>query len=453
MNARVTNYDEGITADPQQLVRPQSVAELQAILRHTNRFPSPVRAVGSYHSLTPCASSNGTMIDMSGLKEIVAIEPKSMTITARAGLQWIDAAMALRKQNLQFFTNIEIGNMTLGSAACCHSKDGLDGTEFAQASSYVTAMKWVTPSGELAEASERSDPATLRMMRSSYGLAGVVYEVTFRVKPLEAIHFIYLPRPVSQLSEREVADIISRSPGLVCWTVGRTAVFQTRAHAKKPSWAGSTFAALRRRAWNRSIARIGRFVDVHVPAGVLKDLARAATFAAYRTTYRALHVFGGCAIMNPDKTVDYRLTPASGKYAFTFWAFPRATWLAALRDYLEFADEHARKYAFRCNMPLGSYYLRNDTSGILSYSHDGDMFSIDPIHACSDRAAWDRFLQEFNEFCYKRGGVPLLNQSPFVGKNHVTAAYGERWIEFSAWVRASDPAARMLNPFFAELLA
>jgi len=65
-------------------------------------------------------------------------------------------------------------------------------------------------------------------------------------------------------------------------------------------------------------------------------------------------------------------------------------------------------------MPLGSYYVRKDPGSLLSYTHDGDMFSIDPIHAFSDKAAWDRFLQEFNEFAYKRNGVPLLNQSPFV---------------------------------------
>lgn len=452
MNTRVTNYDGSITAYPRQLARPQTIEELQAILRDTNRFPSPVRAMGSYHSLTPCASSSGTMIDMSGLNGIVAINQKSMTITAQAGLQWIDAASALRSQNLQFITNVEIGNMTLGSAACCHTKDGLDGIEFAQVSSYVTRIKWVTPSGELAEASEQSDPATLRMMRSSHGLAGVIYEATFRVKPLEAIRFTYLPRPVSELSEKEVDYIISRSPGLLCWTVGRTAVFQTRTHAEKPNWMGPTFAAIRRRTWNHSVAHIGRSIDLYVPTRALKDMAHEIAFGAYRMTYRALHLFGGGAIMNPDKTIDYRPTPASCKYVFTFWAFPRAAWLAALRDYLQFEDEHFKKYSFRCNMPLGSYYLRKDTNGILSYSYDGDMFSLDPIHAYSDKAAWDRFLQEFNEFSCKRGGVPLLNQSPFVAKKHVTAAYGDRWSEFSKWVRLSDPAGRMLNPFFAGLL-
>ncbi len=72
-----------------------------------------------------------------------------MTITAEAGLQFIEASRALRAQKLQFLTNIEIGNMTLGAAACCHTKDGLDGAEFGQVGSYLTHMKWVTPDGEL----------------------------------------------------------------------------------------------------------------------------------------------------------------------------------------------------------------------------------------------------------------------------------------------------------------
>ena len=56
----------------------------------------------------------------------------------------------LREQKLQFMLNIEIGNLTLGSAACCHTKDSLDGVEFGQVNSYVTGVKWVSPSGELA---------------------------------------------------------------------------------------------------------------------------------------------------------------------------------------------------------------------------------------------------------------------------------------------------------------
>jgi FAD/FMN-containing dehydrogenase len=453
MKNMVRNYDGGITASPEQLVYPGTVAEIQSILKDTGRYPGPVRAMGSYHSLTPCASSDGTIIDMSRMKRIVKIDRERMTFTAEAGLQFIEASWSLRAQSLQFLTNIEIGNMTLGAAACCHTKDGLDGGEFGQVGSYVTAIKWVTPSGELAQASEANDPGLLYFMRSSYGLCGVIYEVTFRIKPLEAIQFSYLPRSIDGLTPEEVDRIIDASKGLICWTVGRSAHFQTRKQVDKVGPFGSLFAAGRRKLWNHIEARVGRFIDHSVPTKPLRDASLDAWFAGNRLIMSTLQRVGGATLYNPDKTIDYSSTPPSARYAFTFWAFPRSKWLGALRDYLRFSEKHFEKYGFRCNMPLGSYFIRQDAHAILSYSHDGDVFSIDPIHAYTDKPAWDRFLREFNEFAYERNGIPLLNQSPFVERRHVEAAYGTRWSAFSARVRMEDPQERMLNPFFANLLS
>jgi FAD/FMN-containing dehydrogenase len=256
MRNMVRNYDGGITAFPAQLVSPGTVPEIQSVLRDAERYPGPVRAMGSYHSLTPCASSDGTIIKMSGMRRIIEIDRERMTFTAEAGLQFIEASRTLRAQNLQFLTNIEIGNMTLGAAACCHTKDGLDGGEFGQVGSYVTGIKWVTPSGELAQASEANDPDLMYLMRSSYGLCGVIYEVTFRIKPLEAIQFSYLPRPIKDLTDKEVDRIIDASRGLICWTVGGTAHFQTRRHVDRVGPFASLFATGRRTLWNHTEARV-----------------------------------------------------------------------------------------------------------------------------------------------------------------------------------------------------
>jgi FAD/FMN-containing dehydrogenase len=451
-NNLVRNYDGGITTSPAQVVSPRSVSEIQTILREVARYPSPVRAMGSFHSLTPCVSTDGTIVDMKKMNRIIAIDRGAMTITAEAGLEFVAASRALRAQNLQFVTNIEIGNMTLGAAACCHTKDGLDGGELGQVGSYLTSMKWVTPGGQLAEASETSDPQLLALMRSSYGLCGILYQVTFRIKPLEAIQFSYLPRPVKALTDTEVERIIDAAEGLVCWTVGGRAHFQTRKRVDKVGAFGSVFAAARRRLWNHTEARVGRFIDRRIPTRPLRNAAMSAWFGSSKLMLSTLGQLGGATLLNPDKTIDYSRTPASAKYAFTFWAFPRAQWLGALRDYLDFSERHFKRYGFRCNMPLGSYFIRKDTRSLLSYSYDGDVFSIDPIHAYTDKPAWDLFLREFNEFATARNGIPLLNQSPFVERRHVEAAYGGRWAEFSAFVRAADPDRRLLNPFFAALL-
>lgn len=453
MANHVVNYDGSITVSPQQLVYPKTVDEIQAIMRDTVHYPSPVRATGSYHSLTPCASSDGTMINMSKMAQVVAIDATGMTFTAQAGLQIIDASKALRAQGLQMMLNIEIGNMTLGAAACCHSKDALDGIEFGQVSSYVTRIKWVTPDGDLAEASESDNLDLLRTMRSSYGLCGIIYEVMMRVQPIEALHFTYLPRPVDELTQAEVDNYLDTSEGLICWTVGRTAVFQQCHRIAKPGILASLQAAVRRMLWNYDGAHIGQLIDRFISNKALRDAIQQGDFDAAKLLYSTLHLFGGITLLAPDKIIDYHNTPDDAKYAFTFWAFPRSQWLDALRAYLDFADQYFKTTGFRCNMPLGAYHIRRDSSSLLSYTQDEEIFSLDPIHASTDNTAWHAFLQAFNDFAYQRHGLPLLNQSPFVERKHVEAAYGQRWVEFSAKVRAMDPSGRLLNPFFADLLS
>lgn len=451
MSQTITNYDGGITTSPQVVVTPETVDELQAILRDSDRYPGPVRAMGSFHSLTPCPSSTGTVIRMSGMRRILAVDRDGLTMTAEAGIQLADAAAELRQQGLQFHLNIEIGNATLGSLACCHSKDAMDGVDLGQVSSYVTAVKWVDPSGELREASEDSDAELLPLVRSSYGLAGVVYEVTVRMKPLEIIKFDYQVHDTFGLTQQDVEDVIAANECMVAWTIGDTTILQTRNRTtrRKMSW----LALVRRWAWTFFAAFIGRNLR-YVPTPGLRHFLERLWLATQKLAYRALSAIGGFSLYGPDKIMNYRETPPPARYAFTFWSFPRHTWVENLRSYVEFSEDHFRRHGFRCNMPLGSYFIKHDERSLMSYSHDGDTLSLDPIHSYreEDEQHWYRFLREFNAWAHRRGGIPLLNQSPFVERDHVVAAFGDRWKRLCEWVREVDPHGRMRNEFFDELL-
>ena len=333
MANHVVNYDGSITATPQQLIYPETVEEIQLILRDSATFPSPVRAMGNYHSLTPCASSDGTIVCLSKMAQVVAIDSTNLTFTAQAGMQIIDASKALRAQNLQMMLNIEIGNMTLGSAACCHSKDALDGVEFGQVSSYVTQMKWVTPAGDIAEASVADNPDLLRIMRSSYGLCGIVYEVTLRIKPIETLHFTYLPRPVDELTQTEVDNLLDTSEGLICWTVGRTAIFQQRHRVAEPGILSSLLAAARRSLWNYEAAHVGQLIDRFIDDPRLRDAAQRGDFDAAKLLYADLHLAGGITLLAPDKTIDYHNTPVKRQiclHILGLSTFAMANYLARL---------------------------------------------------------------------------------------------------------------------------
>ena len=71
--------------------------------------------------------------------------------------------------------------------ATAATKDSSFPGGFGQVSSYVTAVRLVTPHGKLREITERDNPKEMRIIRSSYGLFGIVYEVTIKVRPTTAL--------------------------------------------------------------------------------------------------------------------------------------------------------------------------------------------------------------------------------------------------------------------------
>src|SRR3546814_10545375 len=54
---------------------------------------------------------------------IVRIDKENLTVTLEAGVTLYDAAHELEKHGLQFYVNIELGNLTLGSGGTGNTKD------------------------------------------------------------------------------------------------------------------------------------------------------------------------------------------------------------------------------------------------------------------------------------------------------------------------------------------
>ena len=156
--------------------------DIVAVLKNPDQYPSPVRAVGSNHSTSPCGTADGgTLIEMSKMNAILEITGD--TVTAQGGAIYIDIAQELEKHQLQFYVNTEIGSLSAGSAACCGTKDASMPGEYGQVNSYISGIKMVLPSGDLLEVTD-DQPELMQKVRSSYGTFGIVYEATFRVRPI-----------------------------------------------------------------------------------------------------------------------------------------------------------------------------------------------------------------------------------------------------------------------------
>src|SRR5882762_10324013 len=153
-NIEIKNWFGDLASHPAVVVEAHSVEDLVSILRNPAKYPSPVRAIGSNHSTARCgAAEAGTMVKMSRMNRILAVTGD--TVTAEAGALYIDVAQELDRHGRQFYVNTEIGNLTLGSAACAGTKDASMPGEFGQVGSYVTGVKMVLPSGERLEVTDR----------------------------------------------------------------------------------------------------------------------------------------------------------------------------------------------------------------------------------------------------------------------------------------------------------
>src|ERR671925_1356137 len=142
-----SNWFGDLVTHPQAIVEARSIEDVVAAVRDPERFPSPVRARCSAHSTTLCGEADGgTIVDTTAMNRIVSFGED--TVTVEAGALLIDVAKELERRNLQFYVNMEVGNATMGSIACCATKDASMPGEYGQVNSYCVGMKVVTANGD-----------------------------------------------------------------------------------------------------------------------------------------------------------------------------------------------------------------------------------------------------------------------------------------------------------------
>ena len=207
-------FGERIQSDAGPIEAPESERDVIRILSDPARFPSPIRPVGSRHSMTPCMSAEapsgagsprrwGTLVETTRLVRLrdrtgapgehslrVIPDPggrRMGTVTVPAGRTFISVARELDAMSppWAFRVNTELGPLTIGAAACGATKDSSFPNEPGQVCHDVVGMRLIKPDGEAVDLRE-GDP-DLEALRCSYGLFGIVTEVTFRVYPREYI--------------------------------------------------------------------------------------------------------------------------------------------------------------------------------------------------------------------------------------------------------------------------
>jgi FAD/FMN-containing dehydrogenase len=448
-NQQVRNWFGSIVSFPSVVTEAENVQDIVAIVQDTEKYPGPVRAVGSNHSTTPCGvADKGTVVGMRKMNRILNIGAD--TVTAEAGALYIDVAKELQKHGLQFYVNVEIGNLTIGSAACGGTKDASMPGEFGQACSYAVAIKMVTPSGETVEVTEEQ-PELLQAVRASHGLFGIIYEATFRVKPLRSMAVHHETYSLDEF-DRQLPALKARGESIMMYIdpfLDRITVeFRRYREDKDPSRASSWQWRLRNLVWSTLAPYFSYKVTTYVPIKTLRYFL-VNTYNRLKILLLVLGVRGENTLAT-GQMIRYPERATNSRYTFSIWAFPEEDYISSLRAYFRFCHEYYRSWGYRPNLMNVGYRINEDTSSLFSYSFGGDVMTFDPVS--TGDAGWEQFLVAYNDFCSRHGGSPLFNQSNSLTRWQVEKAFGDRLAIFESYRERFDPTGRLLNDYFRHLL-
>ncbi|MXM68844.1 FAD-binding protein [Streptomyces sp. HUCO-GS316] len=184
-NGTWRNWGGNVAARPARVVAPASVEELSAAVRRAAEDGLKVKAVGSGHSFTAIATTDGVLIRPQLLSGIRHIDREAGTVTVGAGTQLKRLNMALAREGLSLTNMGDIMEQTVSGA----TSTGTHGTgrESGSIAAQITALELVTADGSVLTCSEKGteeERAVFAAARIGLGALGIVTAITFAVEPV-----------------------------------------------------------------------------------------------------------------------------------------------------------------------------------------------------------------------------------------------------------------------------
>lgn len=426
----------------------KSSDDIPKILGDAKTYPTPVRAVGADYSQTRCVGGDGgTTLDMNSLDKI--LEFGDTTVRAQAGVRVGTLVRALAERGLELPLTPEMGNISLGALAVTTCPQASYGPGLAQLSSLVSELKLVTPQGKAMTVRER-DRDMMRVLRSSFGLLGVVHEVVLNVQPLMPVKIDYQAMTVREFRTRfpELQGLpgalrLHISPFEDRVMVERRTLDETANVSRSGIW------QIRKSVMRNVLPAFGSSVGSVLAAPGLRSAVVSGVHRALRATLDP--VARGVTVHSHDWMRDLPAEAWRARHTYSLWAFPHNDFPRVLSNYVAFCKAHYQQHRYRCNLVNGASRVHQDKGSLFSVSYSGPMFTLEP--SSTGDQGWDDFLIDFNDFAAAAGGVPTFNQTRALKPEHIAKAFGARARFFRALRDRADPLNRLGNSYFAQLLA
>jgi FAD/FMN-containing dehydrogenase len=180
------NWSRSVRCTPQRIERPESEAQLAALLRGAAATGLPVRAAGRGHSHTPLVATDGLLLELDALSGIEASDASALEASVRGGTPLAELGAPLHALGMAMENLGDVDAQALAGAIATGTHG--TGQRLRSLSNQVVGLRLYTAAGEELECSATSEPRVFEAARVSLGALGVIAAARLRLLPAYRLH-------------------------------------------------------------------------------------------------------------------------------------------------------------------------------------------------------------------------------------------------------------------------
>ncbi|MGH9095009.1 MAG: D-arabinono-1,4-lactone oxidase [Acidimicrobiales bacterium] len=414
---------------PEAVAHPVTTSDIVEAVRDAARRGRRVKAVGSGHSFTGVAVTDGVQLLLDRHRRLIDIDRERGLVTVEAGMKLHRLSQMLAGWGLALANLGDIAVQTVAGAVAT----GTHGTGAALGglASQIRGMELVLADGSVLRCSAAEEPEVFTAARVSLGALGIMSQVTLQAVPAFNLRAVEAVEPLDRVLEGMYDDAASNDH-FEFYAVPHTGMVRTKRNNRtgEPPGGRGRAGELRDRVLLENVAfgalcRIGRRVPALVP--------RLARVSALET--RVEYV---------ERSYKVFASPRWVRFVELEYELPAAEVRAALTEVLAAIDERG----FRISFPIEVRFTAADDI---------------PLSTASDRESGYIAVHQYRGVDYQAyfAAVERIMVAhggrPHWGKMHTQDAAGlapryPHWDEFIAQRDRLDPEGRFANPYLDRVL-
>jgi len=426
------NWAGTATATPARWVHPSDPAEIGAALLAAGQDGLTVRAVGTGHSFTPIAATDGVALDLVNWTGIVSADTDSGHVTVRSGTTLHQLNKALDALGLALVNMGDVDAQTVAGALSTGTHG--TGAKLGGMATQIVALELVLADGSIVSCSADERPDLFAAARIGLGALGVLSTVTLACEPTFVLAADERPEPIDEL----IANFAELAAGhdhfeFHWFPYGKNALVK-RNNRRSAGTPAEPMSAVR------------QFFEYEVMENIALGLISRLNRAAPKTVRPAQRLIDSLLSVRSYSDISHRVfvTPRNVRFVESEYAIPRAELPAVLGELRREIPKLPDPVAFPLEIRVAA---ADDIWLSTATGRDSAYIAVHQYQGMPYRQYFDLF----------ESIVATVDGRPHWGKMHTLGAdtLGKRYPRFADFRRLRaelDPEGRFDNPYLSRVL-